>query len=411
MLIDYRPRLELKNGNNRLNISHYLFLLFWMLKPFYLWESGTMQVSDFVFISSFVAWIIINRGSIHIEISNLYFITFVISAFAINLYYMIVYNDSGFMTSSLYYLYNAFVVIEFSEFKKNNLFLHRLLLSSIINLIIQLLILVLNLGNYYYGTRFMGSFNDPNQFSFSMFTMFLVIYILIQYFSVQESRAWITTVIFTFLLSFYFVIQGSSTGMLLGFASFSLILIRSFMNLRQTRFFIFLRVLGLILVVSVFLFIFVLGLYGMDTEAAPTSSSFLLHRLTNKFELLGQGGIFAILKDRGIDKLVTYPLNMIYGSGEGGFYRFYATPFEIHSTLPGILYYYGLIPFMILCIWIWRHLKNANLLLVPAFFALLIESFTLANQRQPVFWIIIILGELSYTNMNYDFLFKFKRKI
>ena len=37
-------------SEHKLDVSHYLFLLFWLLKPFYLWDSGSMQISDFIFI-------------------------------------------------------------------------------------------------------------------------------------------------------------------------------------------------------------------------------------------------------------------------------------------------------------------------------------------------------------------------
>ena len=43
-------------------------------------------------------------------------------------------------------------------------------------------------------------------------------------------------------------------------------------------------------------------------------------------------------------------------------------------------------------------MKHMSRMLVPAYLALLIESFTLANQRQPAFWILIVLGSLAYAN-------------
>ena len=170
-------------SEHKLDVSHYLFLLFWLLKPFYLWDSGSMQISDFIFIISFIAWVVINRGNIVINEHNLYFIIFIACTFLINTIYMLVMKDLSYLISTFYYIYNFLVILVFSDFKNNKSFLKALLWASMLNLLFQLVMLSLGLGSYLWGDfRFMGTFNDPNQFSFSMFTSFLIIYILSQYF-------------------------------------------------------------------------------------------------------------------------------------------------------------------------------------------------------------------------------------
>ena len=65
---------------------------------------------------------------------------------------------------------------------------------------------------------------------------------------------------------------------------------------------------------------------------------------------------------------------------------------EIHSTFPAILFYYGLIPTYILIRWIYENIKKIRGQQFIIYIALLAESFTLANQRQALFWIIIVLA-------------------
>ena len=66
-------------------------------------------------------------------------------------------------------------------------------------------------------------------------------------------------------------------------------------------------------------------------------------------------------------------------------------PLEVHATLPAILFVYGFIPCGILIIWIYRRLKDAPVYAKVALIALIVESFTLLNQRQSLFWMFVVL--------------------
>lgn len=399
---------------DRLNIAHWLFLLFWLLKPFYLWESGSMQVSDFIFVLSFVAWLLYNRGNIHIDGYNLLFAAFIGYTYLINIIYMLVLSDVSYLISSIYYTYNFFVILAFSDFKKNKVFLKSLLWVSVANLFIQLAMLMMGMGSYFWNNyRFMGSFNDPNQFSFSMFTSFLIVFVLSQYLYNQFMRSYSIIALGTLLLSLYFIVQGSSTGMLLGLAVFMAMLVLSILNLEKAPAFVFLKFIGILLVIIIIIFVAMVGFSGPDLDASPNSNSFLVKRLIGKFNIIENGGIAGLLKDRGMDKTINYPYYLIFGAGEGNYINRFpgTTNHEVHSTLPGILFAYGLIPFILLCVWIWHHLRDMNMMLVPVYIALLIESLTLANQRQPAFWIIIMLGSLSYVDRSDHRRFRLTRKV
>ena len=325
---------------------------------------------------------------------------FVFSTMIINCAYAINSADYYlFMRSSAYYIYNFLFVIIVRDFVQSKPFLRFLLWASVFNLLLQLMVLLLGIGRYFWGIfRFMGTFNDPNQFSFSMFTSFLIVYILSSYFKDQEHNRKKLIVFMMFALATFFIIQGSSTGMLLGIVTFIVLFILSVINSERTPAFTLLKVCLVLLFAAILIFVLTRGFAPANVDGSIDSSSFLISRLFEKVDKVEGGGLMALMKERGIDKLFTNPMYLFFGAGEGGFLRFPNSVFEIHSTFPGILFYYGIFPFLLLCRWLWFNLKNINIILIPAYLALLVESFTLANQRQPAVWLIIILGSMEYIN-------------
>ena len=398
MIITLRSKYK-EQPKAKMHIAHYLFLLFWVLKPFYFGQSGTMQVADLVFVASFGASIVVQRGRIIINHRDLVLLAFIGCVFVINGIYAAVYQRIDFLFSSAYYLYNFLVVITIRQFLDNRTFLKALLWASALALFTQLAVLFLGTGRYMWGIyRFMGTFNDPNQFAFSMFTSFLIVYVLSSYFKEMEKTRKKFLVVLIFILSVYFVTQGSSTGMLLGMGTFVIAFFALFIASEKTPFFVFLRVVTLMLVLILILYAIFVGFSTDGLDNSVGSGSFLVFRLFEKVGKVESGGVMALLEDRAIDKVFENPVYMLFGSGEGGHTRFPGPAYEVHSTLLGILFYYGIFPFLFLCVWMRRNLKHMSRMLVPAYLALLIESFTLANQRQPAFWILIVLGSLAYAN-------------
>lgn len=385
--------ISIKN-DGQMRLHHWLFLLFWLLKPFYLWESGTMQISDFIFVLSFVMWLFDRRGLISIKKPHIYFVLFVLGTFIINTIHSIINANIVFLISSIYYLYNTFMIISISEYKDNDIFLKGLLRVSYTNIFIQLAIMILNQGRFFYGSpRYMGTFNDPNQFAFSMFTSFLLIYVITLYNQSQGKKIKKSLVLIMLILVFYMITRSSSTGMLLGISSFIFFLIVYTIFSKKTPVFTILKILLIITLIGI-LFYAVSGGLSLDNISSQTD---IVRRLQYKANNVDTNGLQALIEERGIDKLLNYPVFNILGSGDGLYGRFVESAFEIHSTLPGALFYYGIIPFMLLIAWMWSMLKGTNIAIIPVYLAILVESLTLANQRQPVFWMIIVLCGLTYS--------------
>lgn len=385
--------ISIKN-DGQMRLHHWLFLLFWLLKPFYLWESGTMQISDFIFVLSFVMWLFDRRGLISIKKPHIYFVLFVLGTFIINTIHSIINAKIVFLISSIYYLYNTFMIICISEYKDNDIFLKGLLRVSYTNIFIQLAIMILNQGRFFYGSpRYMGTFNDPNQFAFSMFTSFLLIHVITLYNQSQGKKSKKSLVLIMLILVFYMITRSSSTGMLLGISSFIFFLIVYTIFSKKTPVFTILKILLIITLIGI-LFYAVSGGLSLENISSQTD---IVRRLQYKANNVDTNGLQALIEERGIDKLLNYPVFNILGSGDGLYGRFVESAFEIHSTLPGALFYYGIIPFMLLIAWMWSMLKGTNIAIIPVYLAILVESLTLANQRQPVFWMIIVLCGLTYS--------------
>lgn len=379
---------------DRLNLAHLLFLLFWVTKPFYLKASGSMQISDGIFVLSFFAWIIQNNWRIIIDKKDFYYIAFVGCVFLVNGIYLLIYGNYEFALNSIYYLYNLMVILVVRDFMNNKAFLKGLILACCFNLLVQLTILLLDKGRFL-GDRFryMGTFNDPNQFSFSMLTSFLLLYLLGSYFKDQESSSMKTVLFGAFLAVFLFIFQSSSGGMLLGIFSFSGLMALIFLYSENTPSLVAIRFFVILIIIAVAVFLLLSGGLG---SSSLQGESVMIMRLNEKLRAVQTEGISALFDNRGIDKAFTESKYLLYGAGEGHYWRFPDSPYEVHATFISILFCYGIIPFLIVCRWIWGNIKYTSKTLIPVYLALFIESFTLVHQRQPVFWMLILLGSLEF---------------
>lgn len=60
-----------------------------------------------------------------------------------------------------------------------------------------------------------------------------------------------------------------------------------------------------------------------------------------------------------------------------------------------LLIYLLLKPFTVLLVWAIKQLKGFNLRLATVYVSLFVVSFILLNQRQVLFWVLIVLANLS----------------
>lgn len=357
-----------------------LLCIYFLLKPYYIFDSGKLQISDAFLVFSFLMMLFKNKLKFSKKKKKNVFLFFCFWWYvvALNLYYFSETLDSSFGKSILFYTFNLMGVVLFTKVFRKRKFLR--LLKSIIffNLSLQLIILFFSLNKLSY--RYQGTFNDPNQFGFYVFISIIYFYI-IENLLTGENRNYSVCVI-----SFVLILFSASIGMSFGLLMFYIILfLGSFKFSRK----IVLNMALVAIVGSAFFY--------FNKELVISKYEFLGQRIeikAKKIDVKKKGNVFEM---RGLDKIYKNPQYLLFGSGEGEMSRLNSFHFlEVHSTFLGIFLYYGLVGLFFLTWWLYRNIyprKDTKLflLLVPLF----IESFTLAHQRQVLFWGAFILSGYS----------------
>jgi len=361
--------------------ARFFYLLFWLLKPFYLGKSGSMQLGDLCLGISFLLVLLGDGMQIHIDRKDVPLLMFVLSAAGINLIYSAIYLNVDFIKPILYFAFNFLCVYITRKFLEDSRFCRKLNTVLKFNLVLQLAIFLLGLGRWYSADRYMGTYNDPNQLGFAVLSTYCLIYCLNR--KQHTGHQWIF-----FLLALFLIYETSSVGMFFGIALifvfeqyFRLAKIES--NTRKVWYIAYLTIISGILVYAGSYFLLVVtGVVKTDIN--------VLQRLANKFS--SGSFIDSFVKDRALGVVIREPIRFLYGSGEGVFKRLNGTGNELHSTWVSLLYYYGIIPFCFLLTWIRNNLKQIDWYIFPVYVCIFAEAFTLINHRQPSFWVLILLG-------------------
>lgn len=376
-----------------------LFLyLFIIIKPFYLLESGSFQLGDLCLVLSAIDVVFYNMKRENrkkflsiVHKDDWLFLIFVVMVFLINSCYYVVYRDLHFLLSSFYFVYIAIGIVLFRLFVQDNQFLNKLVVYFRIDIYIQFLMLFAGLGRYRFEHRWCGTFNDPNQMAFFLMMCLFFCFLL------QEMRgihsAW---ELFDWGIGIFLLILSKSVGIALGFSVFGMTYIfwRCYSLVRQRKngfqqskkskkYFL----LGASIIILLCLVAY--------RELKTRDEFNIFVRIFLKLKTLLNGGFLNMLEERGINRVWMFPFPLIYGAGDGAFKRYAEFGYmqsEIHSTLLGIWYCYGVLPFGIVCYWIYKNICHLPLVAYIVYFALICESMFLVNYRQPFFWMIFVLG-------------------
>lgn len=369
-----------------------LICLGMLLKPFYLLPSGSFQLGDAAVLLAFFCALVQGRDAFRIEKNDMLLALFVACVLVINLSYFCTYQTADFVLQSLYYVFNLFAVFVFRQKICDCDFLLWFSRVLRLDLAIQIIIYFVGAGRWYSPDRYMGTFNDPNQLAFFVFCAYLAIQLL-------DRKRGTGVFLVDDLMAAFLIYQSASTGMLMGFV---LVLLPRVGWAFGAFFSRGCAVPVLIVLAAITVLFSVAAIGGVDAKSvgdAPIIQR-LEHKVANIIDdgagLLDQDSAF--VKDRQLDKLILYPEQMLYGAGQGSFNRFSGTVSanEVHSTFPGMLWYYGVVPFAVLVCWMIANFKHGNndKIVWLYYLAFFIETCTLANQRQPLFWFLLVLGAL-----------------
>lgn len=373
-----------------LQLYHYLFLFSLLLKPFYIFSSGGLQIADLFFILSFVLYVVLagKDANITIHKTDKWLMYFVILVFGINLVYFLLYGRFEFLKASLYYIYNFLTVLFFRIYSEDERFLVNVGKVCRLNIVIQLGIYGLNIGRYYAETRYMGTFNDPNQMAFFIFMSLITAFIISK---IERSKLHVLYHIMAVGLIFL----TSSTGIFLGVGVFYAVSAALAIRKLTKRSHNVMAILS----ITALLMLGLLFSSQITDYVKGFSESSIMDRVEQKLDRLNESTIGPTnIQDRGIDRLVIYPEKIIYGAGEGYHGRFdrsYSMN-EVHSTLLSILFYYGIIPTLLFLFWCYQNIRILTVNNLAVVLALLAESLTLLNQRQPLFWMVFLTLNILY---------------
>jgi hypothetical protein len=382
------------------------FCAFSVLKPIYLFPSGSIGIADILLMISwcmmFGRCCVIKRDQVLFKEDTFWYL-FIAGVVLVNGIYFVKLKRFDFIKYIVYWLYCTCAIWLF-RYLMSDCFLNKICWMCRINLAIQLAVFVMGYGRYWHegwgGSRFMGTFNDPNQFAFFMFTMMLLLYLEYTLHPVHK-KFWPCFLIYLYLLT-----KAKSTGMFLGTAIFiaCLLMVVSWKWCKSMKktwlWFAVLAICG----GAVLAVLFVIW-PSADFDIMQSDYS-ILARVQYKIWQFSKGNFADLLYDRKCERIVQYPRYLLYGAGEGVFERFPMGDFinkitpgvfdreyaiEIHSSFFSVWFCYGIIPLTFLILWLRKNFSCMNLWQMPAVIALAAESFTLMNCRQPFFWLVFVL--------------------
>lgn len=345
-----------------------------------------MQIGDLCLGFSFLIVLFSCELNLSVHKIDKPLLAFVVAVACINTIYAFVYQNADFVKPIFYFIFNFMCVYVTRIFWEDSSFRSKWNTVLKFNLLLQLVIYLLDMGRWYSRTRYMGTYNDPNQLAFGLLSTYCLIYCLNR--KQHTKHQWIY-----FLITLFLIFETSSVGMFFGVSLifvfeqyFRLAKIES--NNKRIFYTAYLVILTVALIYAGSYFLLIVnGVVKTDIN--------LFQRVANKFS---DGNIFSasafedFIEDRGLQAFFEAPYRMLYGSGEGYFNRFNITNHELHSTWISTLYYYGIIPFCFLLVWIKNNLKKIDWYILPVYICIFAEAFTLINHRQPSFWALIVLG-------------------
>lgn len=362
------------NFFNKFNIKIFNIIILtfgFFFSQFYIFPSGLPQPAHIFIIFSFLIFIFFyNKIKISDTKPLIYFVCYVIF---INIFYTFIIDDLSYLVSTIYWIFNLIlflVLVNINVIATQKLFFY-LRFIILISLIINILIWGAGFGRYNFSPRYNGYFNDPNQMAFWVLcscAIGLVLYKKVKY------------KIFIYCLSLFLILLTMSRSATLGFIILTLGLVVQHKSRLDFKILLsFIAILITIILFSIllkfgFLDSIILRFYeGIQENDNQTSS-------------------------RGFDILINFPEYLFLGAGQGAYYLHSYSGNEIHSTWFGILFYYGIIGFILFLSFIYNIFKKLEFAEKIIFLGPMFYGFFTYSVRTLVFWFLVAIFLLYSKN-------------
>ena len=389
--------MVIKKNTIRNKLAVDVFCLAVILKQFYILPSGSFQLGDLFFMLFFGICFIQKR--IILTRKDLFLVVFFFLAALVNIISYVAasfeipkYAESPIIVI-LFYAYNFLIVFAFENTFDDKHSLELLSRAMKLALLIQIAVYALGIGRWYGGTRYKGTFNDPNQYGFFILTALFVVFNVGRALAEKNTLIWCALSVFLILLS-------SSTGMMLGLLSFAGFTFLMWIKGKVSRsIFIVICCAAIVLCVCLFVLLF----YSDNLISTSSIQNEAIRRLLEKINEFSGGFVKSFAADRNMMRVIKYPGMMFLGSGEG-MGKAWGIDFneggDIHSDFFSIVFSYGIIPSSFLLIWFFSCFRGISAKYVGVYLGLLAESFTLVNHRQPLFWCFIVMASFEAFQRN-----------
>lgn len=347
----------------------FLFGMGILLSQFYIFPSGLPQPAHFLIAIAFVYTLVTRRRFFIFSNSEwqikVVYLLFIYSLL-VNLTFASINLDFEFILSSIYI---AFGVLVFLQTRKiivdvsgDSLSISRF---AALGLMVLFSLAVLGLGEFRFFPRYNAFFNDPNQMAFWSLCIAAVLLV-----SNDFSRAFKALV---FVATLFIILKSASRSGLVGFVFLFIgYLVGQFIENR-----------GKFGVKAI-----AIGFASITVSLVAAYYIFLVN--TDVFEFLLSRVDAANVSDqadiRGYSRIFEFPEYLLFGSGHGMDYRFDPDGTEIHSTPAGILFYYGLIGFVLFMVILYSIYEKLNIHEKIIFLAPIFYSFSTFGFRTPIFW-------------------------
>lgn len=349
-----------------------LLYLYFITAPLYFISSGLPQMSELIMSLIFLLNIL-NIINIIFSKYSVSYSPFFIYVIVINLFFFYYTQDSTFILSSLFYVFNWIVVclIIYLIITNEKKYLKTILYACMTSGVVQILLSLIVPSD---STRNTILFNNPNQLA----EYAVMIVVLVLYCNTRLKGK--TRINYTIMgIGLYLgYLSASKAGMI------SLLVISILFLILNSRSF-FEKALSILISISLLVITYLVFsdsrlMYGINSQIDLIMTRFNHNKNHDE-------GIFL---DRGYDRIIDFPEYIIFGSGEGYLERF-DTNIELHSLFGTLLFSYGifgLIFFMFILIFIVVKLpfKSYYLLIGP-----LLYTVTHQGLRETMLWILIAL--------------------
>jgi hypothetical protein len=359
------------------NIYLGLFAIALVLSPIYLFEPGLPQPPDFLM--AFLILILATGYIIKLPLPrDLYLVAALFLGYVtlVNLYWWSQYGGERLILTPFYYAFNfgtfMLVVSLLMEFRERFVVVCKAALAGAIAL--EVVALLLNPAD---GFRSVGTFNNPNQLGY----WGILVGICVLLFQRDEKLTLPTLAVLCG--AGYVVMEGLSKAAMVGFVLLLLLGV-VFQGLsRPSK----VALVGLVLGGTSLALVQTSVLDHLRTEG-------LTGKVVQRFETVGKHDDDSIA-GRGYDRIWRYPEHLLFGAGEGAWWRF-AGPInrrehgkELHSTLGTVLFSYGYIGSLLFCALLFFVFRRAPL--SHMLYTLPIWAYGMTHQgmRDTMFWVVL----------------------